>query len=50
MGNGVGEVILPVAAGTFAVVAGAGGVLGATGALVALSLGLGFARSRRGST
>jgi MFS family permease len=46
MGNGAGEVVLPIAAGTMAVVAGAGGVLGATGVLIALSLGLGFARRR----
>jgi MFS family permease len=46
MGNGVGQVVLPVGAGTMAVVAGAAGVLGATGALVALSLLLGFAGRR----
>jgi MFS family permease len=44
MGNGAGEVVLPIVAGTMALVAGAGGVLGATGALVAGSVLLGFAR------
>jgi hypothetical protein len=43
MGNGVGQVVLPIVAGTMAVVAGAGGVLGATGLLVAVSLLMGFA-------
>jgi MFS family permease len=38
MGNRVGQVALPVAVGSFAAVAGAGGVLGATGVVIALSL------------
>ena len=47
MGNSVGEVVLPIGAGSMAVLAGAGGVLGATGALVAASMVLGFAGRRR---
>jgi MFS family permease len=48
MGNRVGQVALPVAAGTFAAFAGAAGVIGVTGVIVALSLaavsgGLGMA-------
>jgi MFS family permease len=46
MGGSAGEVILPVVAGTMAVVAGAGGALGATGLLVAISLAWGFAGRR----
>jgi MFS family permease len=38
MGNRVGQVALPIAVGTVAAVAGAGGVLGATGVVIALSL------------
>ena len=38
MGNRVGQVVLPIAAGTVAVVGGAAGVLGVTGAIVAISL------------
>ena len=38
MGNRVGQVVLPIAAGTMAVVGGAGGVLGVTGLIVAISL------------
>ncbi len=38
MGNRMGQVALPVVAGTVAAVGGAGGVLGVTGAIVALSL------------
>jgi MFS family permease len=38
MGNRVGQVVLPVAAGAVAAVGGAGGVLGVTGLIVALSL------------
>jgi MFS family permease len=37
MGNGVGRITLPVAAGTMAAMAGAGGVLGVTGAVLAAS-------------
>jgi MFS family permease len=49
MGNRVGQVALPTAVGTVAAFAGAGGVLGATGVVIALSLagvasGLGGAR------
>jgi MFS family permease len=46
MGNGVGEVVLPVVAGLMAAFAGAGGVLGATGALTAVSILLGFTGRR----
>jgi len=38
MGNGAGQIALPVAAGTMAAVAGAGGVLAITGLIVAVSL------------
>jgi MFS family permease len=38
MGNRVGQVALPIAVGTVAAFAGAGGVLGATGVVIALSL------------
>jgi MFS family permease len=43
MGNSVGEVLLPVAAGSVAAIGGAAGVLAATGAIVAISLAWGFA-------
>ena len=43
MGNSVGEVLLPVAAGSMAAVGGAAGVLAATGAIVAISLAWAFA-------
>jgi MFS family permease len=53
MGNRVGQVALPVVAGTVAAFAGAAGVLGVTGLIVAVSLaavagGLGATGSRRG--
>jgi MFS family permease len=53
MGNRVGQVALPVVVGTVAAVAGAGGVLGATGIVIALSLagvfgGLGGRESKAG--
>jgi hypothetical protein len=38
MGNRVGQVALPMVVGTVAAFAGAGGVLGATGVVIALSL------------
>jgi MFS family permease len=38
MGHRVGQVALPIGVGTVAAVAGAGGVLGATGVVIALSL------------
>ena len=38
MGNRVGQIALPVAAGSFAAFAGAGGVLAVTGAIVGISL------------
>jgi MFS family permease len=47
MGNGVGEVVLPVVAGLMAAFAGAGGVLAATGALTGISIVLGFGGRRR---
>jgi MFS family permease len=46
MGNGVGRIGLPIVAGTVAAFAGAAGVLGVTGGVVALSLAT-FAGRRR---
>jgi MFS family permease len=46
MGNSVGEVALPVVAGTVALIGGAAGVLAATGLITAVSLVWGFGRPR----
>jgi hypothetical protein len=47
MGNSVGEVALPILAGTVALLGGASGVLAATGAITAISLAWGFGGRRR---